>query len=110
MQWFYWRGFFSILEIRARVGDEWGIEFIIHTKENGHHMPHLHAKYQDQEIVIEIATGKVLQGNIQKDKIKQATKWVIDHQEEMRERWNELTSSGIKLTHEFKIVNINHKS
>ena len=96
--WFCWQGYFDVTEIRARVGNEWGIEFIIHTGENG----------QDKEIVIEISTAKVLRGNLPKDKTKLATQWVIDHQEVMREKWNELTTSGIKLTHQFKIVNINH--
>jgi len=35
MIWFDWRGFFDVVEIRARVGNEWGIEFIIHTKRMG---------------------------------------------------------------------------
>lgn len=66
------------LHLEARTcweGNE--IKFIIHTSENGHNKPHLHAQYQQKEVVLEIPSGKVITGNINSKKMKLASEWVV---------------------------------
>ena len=92
-----WEMIFDIVHYRGRVGFERGIEYIIHTNEVGkHNLPHLHAKYQNSEAVIELTTGKVLAGNLKPTQNRMASEWVIRNDEMLRNRWNELTK-GIKV-------------
>ena len=72
-----WESVFDYISKRGRVGEESGIRFIIHTAENGHNKPHLHAQYQQKEVVLEIPSGKVITGNIDSRKMKLASKWVV---------------------------------
>lgn len=51
-----WLSIFDFIFRRGVVGEENGIRFIIHTAERGHNLPHLHAKYQGKEAVIEAPT------------------------------------------------------
>lgn len=67
-----------------------GIKFIIHTSENGHNKPHLHAQYQQKEVVLEIPSGKVITGNINSKKMKLASEWVVTNEAFLKQKWNEL--------------------
>jgi hypothetical protein len=33
-----------------------------------HNLPHIHAKYQEKEVVVSIANGEILEGNIPQNK------------------------------------------
>lgn len=33
-----------------------------------HHMPHIHVKYQEQEVVFSIPDGEIIEGQLQKTK------------------------------------------
>lgn len=68
-----WQCIFDYISKRGRVGEENGINFIIHTSENGHNKPHLHAQYQQKEVVLKIPSGKVITGNINSKKMKLAS-------------------------------------
>lgn len=72
-----WQCIFDYISKRGRVGEENEIKFIIHTSENGHNKPHLHAQYQQKEVVLEIPSGKVITGNINSKKMKLASEWVV---------------------------------
>lgn len=91
-----WEQIFEVVSYRGRVGFDNSIEYIIHTNEQGHNTAHLHAKYQDKEIVIGIISGKVIAGNMESQKTKQACEWVLNNQQLLKSRWNEL-SNGIKI-------------
>ena len=84
----------------------WGITFIIHTKEQGHNLPHLHAKYQNSEIVLEIPSGKVLQGTLPPSKAKKACEWVKDNERLLVENWNALTEHGLELNDKYRVAPI----
>ena len=86
-----WESVFDCISKRGRVGEESGIRFIIHTAENGHNKPHLHAQYQQKEVVLEIPSGKVITGNIDSRKIKLASKWVVANKTFLKQKWNELS-------------------
>ena len=52
-----------------------------------HHTPHIHVVYQDEEAVIEIPTGEVLEGSLPKAKLKLVSAWIEIHQEELMADW-----------------------
>ncbi|MEW6606402.1 MAG: DUF4160 domain-containing protein [bacterium] len=58
-----------------------------------HHAPHIHVKYQDQEAIVSIPDGEVLEGNIKPSKMKLVEAWLEIHREELVADW-ELASSG----------------
>jgi len=58
-----------------------------------HHLPHIHVKYQEQEVVLSIPDGKVLEGKLKSNKMKLIQAWIEIHQEELMADW-ELASNG----------------
>lgn len=64
-----------------------------------HKTPHIHVKYQDNEVVVEIPTGKTIEGNIPTNKMKLLQAWIEIHQEELMASWH-LAVSG---QHPYKI-------
>jgi len=58
-----------------------------------HHVPHIHVKYQEQEAVIAIPDGEVLEGQLPTGKMKLVQAWLEIHKDELIADW-ELASSG----------------
>ncbi len=58
-----------------------------------HNLPHIHARYQEYEVIIEIPEGKVLEGEIPGNKLKLILAWIEIHKEELMANW-ELASTG----------------
>lgn len=58
-----------------------------------HHLPHIHVKYQDQEVVIAIPTGEILEGELKVSKLKLVQAWIEIHADELIADW-ELASQG----------------
>lgn len=58
-----------------------------------HHVPHIHVKYQDQEAVISIPEGELLEGEIKANKMRLVLAWIEIHRDELMADW-ELASSG----------------
>ncbi len=58
-----------------------------------HHLPHIHVKYQEQEVVLSIPEGDVLGGELKRNKMKLVQAWIEIHQDELMADW-ELASSG----------------
>jgi len=58
-----------------------------------HHLAHIHVRYQDQEAVIAIPGGKVLEGSIPSGKLKLVEAWIEIHREDLMADW-ELASAG----------------
>jgi hypothetical protein len=61
-----------------------------------HNLPHIHVKYQDQEVVIQIPDGEILEGDLKPAKIKLALAWIEIHRDELMADW-ELATSGEKV-------------
>ena len=40
-----------------------------------HHLPHIHVKYQDQEVVIVIPSGEILEGELKSNRLKLVLAW-----------------------------------
>ena len=53
-----------------------------------HHRPHIHAKYQDDEVVLSIPDGEVLEGSLPKSKLKLVLAWLEIHQDELMANWH----------------------
>ena len=60
---------------------------------NRHHRPHVHARYQDEEAVISIPVGEVLEGSLPPGKLKMVLAWVEIHQDDLMADW-ELAIQG----------------
>ncbi len=58
-----------------------------------HHRPHVHAKYQEDEVVVSISDGKVLEGRLPPSKMKLLLAWLEIHKDELMADW-ELAVSG----------------
>lgn len=58
-----------------------------------HHLPHIHAKYQGEEVIISIPDGEVLEGKIPPSKMKLLLAWIEIHKDELVADW-ELAVSG----------------
>ena len=72
---------FEIHEIRGTVGNVNGVYFHIRTNEQNHVLPHIHAKYGEYWISIEINSGKILDGNLPNKQQKKAVEWLIKYYE-----------------------------
>ena len=53
-----------------------------------HNMPHIHVKYQDDEAVVSIPDGEVLEGQIPRNKIRLAQAWIEIHKDELMADWD----------------------
>ena len=60
-----------------------------------HNLPHIHVKYQGQEVIVSIPEGEVLEGRIPSSKMKLLRAWVEIHRDELVADW-ELAVSGEK--------------
>lgn len=58
-----------------------------------HNLPHIHVKYQDEEIIISIPDGNILDGNLKANKLKLVLAWIEIHNDELMADW-ELALSG----------------
>ena len=58
-----------------------------------HQMPHIHAKYQDHEVVVAIPNGEILEGSIPNSKMKLLQAWIELHKDELIANW-QLAVSG----------------
>ncbi len=58
-----------------------------------HHLPHIHVKYGDQEAVISIPEGELIEGELRSNKMKLVQAWIEIHQEDLMADW-ELAING----------------
>jgi Domain of unknown function (DUF4160) len=52
-----------------------------------HNLPHIHVKYQDEEAVISIIDGHLLEGTLKPNKMKLVQAWIEIHNEELMADW-----------------------
>lgn len=58
-----------------------------------HKLPHIHVKYQNDEVIVAIPDGEVLEGSIPASKMKLLQAWIELHKDELVANW-ELAISG----------------
>ena len=72
----------------------YGIIVYMYFMDNKQHkLPHIHAKYQGDEVIVSIPEGEVLEGKIPPSKMKLLRAWVEIHRDELVADW-ELAVSG----------------
>ena len=59
---------------------------VIFMNYNDHPPPHFHARYQDQEVTIEIQTG-IVKGEMSRRALQMLFEWSEKHQEELIRNW-----------------------
>lgn len=52
-----------------------------------HAPPHFHARYEGNEVVIDIRTLKVLRGKISRRALALVLEWALKHRDELMEDW-----------------------
>lgn len=52
-----------------------------------HSMPHIHVRFQGQEVVLSIPDGDVLEGTLRRNKMKLVQAWIEIHQDELMADW-----------------------
>jgi len=52
-----------------------------------HHRAHIHVKYQEDEAVVAIPEGEVLEGSIPGSKMKLVQAWIEIHRDELMADW-----------------------
>lgn len=58
-----------------------------------HNLPHIHVKYQEEEAVISITDGELLEGILKINKMKLVEAWIEIHKDELLANW-ELAIKG----------------
>ncbi len=72
----------------------YGILVYMYFKDNKqHNLPHIHAQYQDDEVIVSIPEGEVLDGSIPRAKMKLLLAWIELHRDELIADWK-LAVSG----------------
>ncbi len=69
------------------------IVYLYFKDDKQHHVPHIHAKFQGEEVVVSIPDGEVLEGSLPNPKMKLLQAWIEIHQDELVADW-ELAVSG----------------
>jgi hypothetical protein len=78
-------------EVEALIRWPYGATYYFDNRR--HHLPHIHVKYQDQEVVLSVPEGDVLEGELGRGKMKLVQAWIEIHQDELLADW-ELASNG----------------
>jgi hypothetical protein len=58
-----------------------------------HSLPHIHVKYLDEEAVVSIIDGQLLEGTLKTNKMKLVLAWIEIHNDELLADW-QLAISG----------------
>lgn len=75
----------------------YGIIVYMYFMDNKQHKrPHIHANYQEEEVIVAIPDGEILEGNIPNSKIKLVQAWIELHKDELMADWD-LAVSGQQL-------------
>ena len=69
------------------------IDYMYFMDNKQHKLPHIHVKYQDDEVVVAIPEGEVLEGSIPVSKMKLLQAWIELHKDELVADWD-LAVSG----------------
>ena len=56
-------------------------------KDEPHHLPHIHAKYQEHNAVFSIPEGEILAGSLPRRQAKFVEGWIALHEDELLANW-----------------------
>jgi hypothetical protein len=69
------------------------IVYMYFKDDKQHRLPHIHVKYQNDEVIVSIPDGTVLEGKIPPAKMKLLQAWIELHKDELVADW-ELAVAG----------------
>ncbi len=52
-----------------------------------HHLPHVHAQYQDHKAIFAIPSGKILDGSLPRRQRNFVRAWISLHEDELKANW-----------------------
>lgn len=52
-----------------------------------HKKPHIHAEFAEHSVIVSIADGEVLAGNLPSKKMKMLQAWIAIHEDELMADW-----------------------
>ncbi|MHB1620699.1 MAG: DUF4160 domain-containing protein [Sulfuricella sp.] len=58
-----------------------------------HHSPHIHVRYAEYKVSIEIPSGEILEGTLPIKQMKLVQAWIVLHADELMADW-QLASTG----------------
>ena len=65
----------------------YGVIIRMQSEKGGkHHEPHIHCIFGDDEVVMSL-DGRILEGNLPKNKQKLVDAWISLHEDELRANW-----------------------
>ena len=70
------------------ISSFYGIIIKIYFIQSEHNPPHIHALYGEYMSAINIATGKVLEGDLPNKALKLVNEWLDLHRDELMKMWN----------------------
>ena len=71
----------------ATISMFYGIISIMYIDNKQHNIPHIHADYQGQTIVLSIPDGDILAGDFPPKKLKLVRAWIEIHHESLLADW-----------------------
>ena len=67
----------------------YGVIILMYYFDNRQHQsPHIHVKYAEEEAVIRIPDGEMIEGSLRSSKMKLVQAWIEIHQEELMANWH----------------------
>ena len=78
---------FAIAEKREQVYREYGVTVEVRSREQCHNTPHVHARYNNFNVSIDITECKILAGNLPINQMKIAVEFVKKNQQFLLEKW-----------------------
>ncbi|MEM9446672.1 MAG: DUF4160 domain-containing protein [Verrucomicrobiota bacterium] len=60
---------------------------VIYMYFNDHSPPHFHAEYGSNEILVNINTLEIMEGNFPRRAKNLVMEWAMEHREELRQNW-----------------------
>jgi hypothetical protein len=75
-----------------KLSEFYGIRITMYAKEHG--VPHFHASYAGEQVVVSIATLAVISGSIRARGLAMVIEWAALHREELLEAWSTLRRGG----------------
>ena len=64
-----------------------GISIRMYFQQAEHNPPHIHAIYGKETVVVKIATGEVLDGNLPHKELSAVREWVAANRDELLQIW-----------------------
>lgn len=75
-------------KIMPAISMFYGIIIYMYFYDNKKHkLPHIHVQYQEEEIILSIPNGEILEGSLKANKLKLVYAWMEIHGEELMANW-----------------------